>query len=224
MLQEADPAGGQLPAGRAVLVVDDHPVVRRGMAALLTAESWVGEVHEAGTVEEARRSLTVHAPGLAVLDLTLPDGDGVGLLRELPTIAPGCVALIVTMTNDPGTVRAALDAGARGYVLKDSAPDMIVAAVRAVAGGGRVLGPRVDDGLAARRGADRPPPPFDLLTPRELRLALLLAGGRTNREIADDLLVSEKTVRNQVATVIGKLGVADRVQAVLLAHRVGLTG
>jgi DNA-binding NarL/FixJ family response regulator len=209
--------------GRTVLVVDDHPVVRHGMAAMLAAESWVDRVVEAGTVAEARRAATTDQPDVAVVDLTLPDGDGVRLIRDLPAIAPRCATLVVTMTNDTGTVRAALDAGARGYVLKDAAPDVLVAAVRTVAAGGRVLGPRVDDGSGADRRGARPPAPFDTLTPRELRLAVLVGEGRTNREIGAALSISEKTVRNQVAIVTAKLGVADRVQAALLARRVGLT-
>lgn len=187
------------------------------MSALLTAESWVGRVVEAGTLAEARRSATVDVPDIAVVDLTLPDGDGITLLRELAAIAPGCRALVMTMTADAGTIRAALDAGARGYVLKDSDPDLVVAAVRTVAAGGRVLGPRVDESAAT-------PPPFDTLTPREVRLVRLLADGRTNRQIGEALGIGEKTVRNQTAQVMAKVGVADRVRLALLVHRSGLTG
>lgn len=210
------------PGARTVLVVDDHPIVRQGMAALLTAQPWVARVIEAGSVAEARRLTTVDRPDLAVVDLGLPDGDGIGLLRELAVIAPGCAAIVMTMTDDVGTVRTALDAGARGYLLKDSAPDLIVAALRAVAAGGRVLGPTVADDVPAAGSSGRPPPPFDTLTPRELRLAVLIARGSSNRQIADSLSISEKTVRNQIGMVLAKLGVADRVQAALLAHRAGL--
>jgi DNA-binding NarL/FixJ family response regulator len=200
-----------------VLVLDDHPMVRHGMAVLLAAEPWVSQVVQAGSLAEARRLATMDRPDVAVVDLGLPDGDGVGFLRELTALAPGCAALVLTMTEDPGTVRAALDAGARGYVLKDADPDLVLAAVRTVAAGGRVLGPRVDD----RAG---PPAPFDTLTPRELRLVVLLAGGRTARQIGSALAISEKTVRNQTAAVLAKVGVADRVQLALLAQRAGLAG
>lgn len=193
------------------------------MSALLRAETWIDRVVEAGTVAEARRVATLDRPAVAVVDLGLPDGDGTELVRDLAGIAPGCVALVMTMTEDAGTVRAALAAGAHGYLLKDADPGLVVAAVRTVAAGGRVLGPRVDDGRAPVGAARRPPPPFDALTPRELRLAMLLADGCTTRQIAETLSVSEKTVRNQVASVLAKLGVADRVQAALLARRVGLS-
>jgi two-component system, NarL family, nitrate/nitrite response regulator NarL len=100
------PAAG----GPAVLVVDDHPVVRQGMAAMLAAEGWSGPVLEAGTVAEARRLATLERPGVAVVDLTLPDGDGIGLIRDLSAVVPCCAVVVVTMTNDAGAVRAALAA------------------------------------------------------------------------------------------------------------------
>ncbi|MEJ3750276.1 response regulator transcription factor [Actinomycetes bacterium KLBMP 9797] len=208
-----------VPGDRTVLVVDDHPIVRLGMAAVLRAEPWVVRVLEAATLAAARQAVTLDHPDMAIVDLGLPDGDGLSLIRELPSIAPGCAALVMTMTNDPATVRAVLDAGARGYVLKDSAPELVAAAVRTVAAGGRVLGPDVAD----RAAPAAVPAPFDRLSPRELRLARLVAAGRTNRQIADQLSITEKTVRNQVAQVTAKLGVPDRFQAALLAHRLGLT-
>jgi DNA-binding NarL/FixJ family response regulator len=199
-----------------VLVVDDHPVVRKGMSALLSAESWVAGVVEAGSLADARRALTTATPDVAVVDLTLPDGDGITLVREFGTLAPGCAALIMTVTADAGTVQAALAAGARGYLLKDSDPALVVAAVRTVAAGGRVLGPRVEESPAV-------PPPFDTLTPRELRLALMLAEGRTSRQIGSVLGVTEKTVRNQTAAILAKVGAPDRVRLAVLAQRAGLT-
>jgi DNA-binding NarL/FixJ family response regulator len=206
---------------RALLVVDDHPVVRQGMAAMFAAEGWSGRVLEAGTIAEARRLATLERPDVAIVDLTLPDGDGVTLVRELSARTPRCAVVVVTMTRDVGVVHAALDAGARGYVLKDAAPETLVAAVRTVVAGGRVLGPGVDD-ADLRGGARRSRTPLDALTPRERRLLRLLAQGRSNREIAGELAISEKTVRNQISLITAKLGVADRVQAVLLAHRSGL--
>ena len=199
-----------------VLVVDDHPIVRRGLTALLAAETWAGRVIEAGTLAEARRAATTDPPGVAVVDLTLPDGDGISLLRHLGLVAPGCRALVMTMTADPGTVRAALDAGARGYLLKDADPDVVLVAVRTVAAGGQMLGPRVEQRRAG------PPPPFDTLTPREVRLVQLLAEGRTGRQIGESLGLSEKTVRNQTAQVLAKVGVTDRVRLALLAKEAGL--
>lgn len=208
--------------GVAVLVVDDHPVVRRGIVCLLATEHWAGQIVEAGTAQQARRLATAAPPALAVVDLKLPDGDGVALVRDLVRIVPTCAILVVTMTNDPGTVRTALDAGARGYLLKDSAPETVVGATRAVLDGSLVIGPHVH-GDDVRPGIARPPAPFDRLTPRELQLVKLLAAGRNNREIARTMSVSEKTIRNQMSIITAKLGVADRVQTALLAHREGLT-
>ena len=132
------------PVAHTVLVVDDHPVVRRGLAMMLAGEQWIEHVVEAGTAQEARRLVTLDRPDIAVVDLTLPDGDGVSLIREMSIAAPDCVVLVVTMTNDPGTVRAALDAGARRLdVLKDASPELLIAALRTAAAGGRVLGPEV---------------------------------------------------------------------------------
>ena len=192
-------------------------MVRRGLVVLLGAEDWVGRVVEAGTVAEARRLSTLDPPDVAVVDLGLPDGDGLTVLRHLAAAAPGCRALVMTMTADAGTVRAALDAGARGYLLKDADPDIVVAAVRTVAAGGRVLGPRVEDRPAVAA-------PFDTLTPREVRLVVLLADGCTSRQIGQVLGVREKTVRNQTAQVMAKVGVPDRVRLAVLVHRAGLTG
>jgi two-component system, NarL family, nitrate/nitrite response regulator NarL len=204
-----------------MLIVDDHPVVRHGMAALLAQEQWIERVIEAGTAQEARRLATLERPGLAVLDLTLPDGDGILLIRDILSAVPDCSIVIVTMTNDPGLVRTATDAGARGYVLKDASPLMLVAAVRTVAEGGRILGPGLDPPVTPNQPL---PAPFDALTPRELQLVKLLGQGHSYRQIARSLSLSEKTVRNQISIITAKLGVADRVQAALLAQRAGLTG
>lgn len=211
-----------MPDTHTVLIVDDHPVVRHGMAMLLAQEQWIDRVVEAGTADEARRLATLERPGIAVLDLTLPDGDGILLIRDVLAAVPGCSIVIVTMTNDPAAVRAATEAGARGYVLKDASPLMLVAAVRTVAEGGRILGPGVDP--AVPHGPSAVPAPFDTLTPRELQLVKLLGQGLSYQQIARSLSLSEKTVRNQISLITAKLGVADRLQAALLAQRAGLTG
>jgi DNA-binding NarL/FixJ family response regulator len=204
-----------------VLVVDDHPVVRRGLVSLLAGEPGVARVVEAGGLVEARRLATLDRPGLALVDLALPDGDGVGLVRDLLAIVPACAVVVMTMTNDPGTVRAAGTAGARGYLLKDTDPETLLAAIRTVRAGGRALGPGVADD---RPGAATRPGPLDALSPRDRQLLALLVDGRSTREIARSMSLSEKTVRNQISIISGKLGVADRVQAALVYHRAGLTG
>jgi len=205
-----------------ILIVDDHPVVRGGLRALLAGEPWVSAISEAGSMAEARRLATERQPDVAVIDLGLPDGDGTELIRRLSAIAPGCAMVVLTMTNEPAGVQAALEAGARGYVLKDSAPDMLVGMLRTVAAGGRVLGPRVDTEAAAGPGAARASGPLDRLTPRERRILVMLGNGCGNAEIARELSLRDKTVRNQISMLITKLAVADRTQAVLLAQRAGL--
>jgi two-component system nitrate/nitrite response regulator NarL len=202
-----------------VLVVDDHPLMRRGLATLLGLEDWVARVVEAGSVREGAASGAAEAVDVAVVDLGLPDGSGVELVTRLRR-TPGCPVLVLTMTRDDASVRACLDAGATGYVLKDSPPDAVVRAARTVLDGGLVLGP----GVAApgTRGPAALPAPLDRLSPGDLRLLTLIAQGRTNGQLARELGVAEKTIRNRVAILLGVLGVADRVQAALLARDRGL--
>lgn len=212
--------GGDADGAR-VLLVDDHPVVRRGLAAMLHGEAWVDRLSEAGTVAEAFRLAVLEKPDAAVVDLGLPDGDGVSLIRRLRHAVPGCVVLVLTMTHDDATVQACLAAGATGYLLKESAPDALLPALRAVLDGGLVLGPQV--ATTALSGVRQSvPSPFDLLSPRELQHVGLLAAGLSGAQIADALAVTEKTVRNQMAAILAKLGIADRVRLALLARDAGL--
>lgn len=213
MLTAAEPAS--------VLLVDDHPVVRRGLAALLNGEDWIGRLIEAGTIAEALKLAVLERPDTAIVDLGLPDGDGVSLIRMLRRSLPACPLLVLTMTHDDATVQACLEAGASGYLLKESAPDALLPALRTVRDGGMVLGPQVTTSalVGVRRAV---PSPFDLLTPRELQHVGLLASGRSGAQIADALNVTEKTVRNQMAGILAKLGIADRVQIALMARDAGL--
>lgn len=209
-----------MSTGATVLLVDDHPLVRRGLAAVLGLEPWVGRVVEAGTVREGAATGAVEGVDVAVVDLGLPDGSGVELVRRLRR-SPGCPVLVLTMTRAEGVVRECLAAGATGYVLKDSPPDAVVRAARTVFDGGLVLGPEVAAALSGARPTALPAP-LDRLSPGDLRLLELIAHGRTNPEIARETGVAEKTVRNRVALLLGTLGVADRLQAALLAREHGL--
>lgn len=204
-----------------VLLVDDHPVVRRGLAALLNGAQWVGRLVEAGTVADALRLGVLERPDAAIVDLGLPDGDGVSLIRRLRHAVPTCSVLVLTMTQDDATVQACLAAGATGYLLKESAPDALLPALRTVLDGGLVLGPRVAT-TALNQARRAVPAPFDLLSPRELQHVGLLAAGLSGGQIADALDVTEKTVRNQMAAILAKLGIADRVRLALLARDAGL--
>lgn len=217
-----DAQGASAP-GHVVLVVDDHPVVRNGLVALLTGQPWVARTIEAGDVASALDVAGRHRPGVAVVDLGLPDGDGTDLTRRLTALVPGCRVLVLTMTSSGDSARAALGAGASGYVLKETAPEVLLGALRTVADGGRALGPDVAVGEIlgeGRKGAV--PAPFDRLSPRELQLARLVASGSSNAEIGRRMSLADKTVRNQVSAVLARTGAADRVRLALLARETGL--
>lgn len=207
-----------------VLIVDDHPVVRRGLKVMLEGEAWVSEVAEAASVEEAVREAITCQSDVIAMDVVLPDGDGVDATRRILEACPDAAVLMLTMADDDDTVAKALNAGARGFLLKDTDPDMVIDALRTVASGGVVLGPRVGPTVltALRRAPAVLPPPFDQLTTRELDIVNRLACGDTNAQIARHLNVSEKTIRNQMSAVFNKLNVSDRVQAALLARDAGI--
>lgn len=205
-----------------VLLVDDHPLVRHGLRALLECESWVDRVVEAAAAREAAALAVTERPDVAVVDLGLPDCAGVDLVRRLRRTVPACPVLVLTMTRDEASVRDCLDAGAGGYVLKDTAPRVVVNAIRTVLDGGLVLGPRVAAKPTRAFDPGRPPPPLDRLTPSDLRLLVLVAEGHRNGDIGRAMGISEKTVRNRISGILARLGVADRVQAALLARDKGL--
>lgn len=210
------------PGGRTVLVVDDHPVMRHGLVALLAAEEWAGRVVEAGGEVEGARLAVLERPSLAIVDLGLPDGSGVGLIARIRQSVPECSIVVLTMTADDAAVETCLDAGARGYLRKDTPPPALIHALRVVAEGGTVLGPGIGPGTLGRGTTGDLAPPLDRLSPRDLVVVRLLGEGRGNAEIARRLQVSEKTVRNRLSTIYSVLGVADRVQAALLAREKGL--
>lgn len=207
-----------------VLIVDDHPIVLRGLRTILEGESWVEEVFEAPTVAEAVREAVTRRVHVVVMDVRLPDGDGIDATQRILRALPDATVLIMTMDGDEETVARAMAAGAHGFVLKDLDPLDLMASLRAVAGGSVVLGPRVGAAMiaGARRRPTELPPPLDTLTPRELEILTLLAASETTARIGRRLGVSEKTVRNQLSGIFTKLGVHDRVQAALLAQRLGL--
>jgi DNA-binding NarL/FixJ family response regulator len=213
-----------VPQSRRVLIVDDHPVVRRGLRAMLEHESWVEEVAEAATVEEAIREAVQRQVHVVAMDVSLPDGDGIEATRRVIQRCPGVHVLIVTYHDDADRVARALRAGARGYVLKETDPDTIVDALRTVASGGVVLGPNVGPEVLAtlQQTAAALPPPFDKLTERERDILSGLVRGEANAQIARGLGVTEKTVRNYLTTVFDKLGVDSRVKAAILARDAGI--
>ncbi|WP_234359066.1 MULTISPECIES: response regulator transcription factor [unclassified Plantactinospora] len=219
----AEAATSMVHGGR-ILIVDDHPVVRRGLRTMLEGESWVSEVFEAATTAEAISTAVTERVEVIAMDVTLPDGDGVDATARIVQSCPETKVLMLTMANDEEIVARALRAGARGYVLKDTDPDAVIDALRTVAQGGVVLGPGIGPSVLTtlNRGPVELPAPFNQLTARERDILGRLAFGDTNAKIARHFGLSEKTVRNQLSAIFAKLGVADRVQAALLARDVGL--
>jgi DNA-binding NarL/FixJ family response regulator len=218
--------GDDMVHGGRVLIVDDHPVVRRGLRTMLESETWVGEVFEAATVAEAVTLVVAERIDVVAMDVTLPDGDGIEATGRILHARPEVKVLMLTMSDDEEIVVRALRTGARGYVLKDTDPDAVVDALRAVAQGGVVLGPGIGPSVLAsmNRSPAELPAPFNQLTARERDILGRLALGDTNARIARHFGLSEKTVRNQLSAIFAKLGVADRVQAALLARDAGLGG
>jgi DNA-binding NarL/FixJ family response regulator len=204
-----------------VLIVDDHPVFRDGLAGLLATLPEVEVVGTAGTAEEALTALQDNAPDVVLMDINLPGSSGVEATRRAAEIAPDTAVLVVTMVDDDDSVFAALAAGARGYVLKGASGDEIAAALRTVAAGGAVFGAGIATRLLARTPAQRPSPALpsrDDLTARECEVLSLLADGASNRHIARSLGISLKTVQNHVSRILDKLQAADRTQAALRAR------
>jgi two-component system nitrate/nitrite response regulator NarL len=210
--------------GHRVLLVDDHPVFLRGLRAILEQQDWVGHLYEADTVAEAVRVVREHPVTVVAMDVALPDSDGIEATRRVLEIRPALNVLMLTMLDDEEVVFRALHAGAHGYARKDISPDRLVQALATVADGGVVLGPSVGAGVLAgvRRGPAVLPSPFDRLSDRERRLLYRMATGDNNARIAHRLGLAEKTIRNQVSELFDKLGVHDRVQAVLLVQERGV--
>ncbi len=210
-----------------VLVVDDHPMVREGIRSMLTGEveAWA----EAGTGAEALKKLGELKPDLVLLDVRLPDFDGLTVLKKIKEVAPRTPVLIVSMHDDPTLVRRAIEAGAAGYVLKGISRRELLASVHAVRDGESVLSPALLRSLLAD-AAGRPPalPPgagvAEPLTRIEQEVLRLIADGLTNKEISERMRWSIGTAKKYVQRILEKLGVSDRTQAVMEGVRRGLLG
>jgi DNA-binding NarL/FixJ family response regulator len=206
-----------------VLIADDHPLVRQGLQAALAPMADVEVVAEATTGKEAIRQAVLHRPDVVVMDLQMPDLNGIDATRELARALPSAAVLVLTMFDDDDWVFAAMRAGARGYVLKGAEQHEITRAITAVAAGEAIFGPAVATRVLAYFAAPPvTPAPFPELTARECEVLDLLAAGRNNRQIADQLGLSAKTVANHISAIFAKLQVADRTQAILRARDAGL--
>ncbi|MFC5137315.1 response regulator [Actinomycetospora rhizophila] len=204
-----------------VFLVDDHEVVRRGVAGLLSDEPDLEVVGEAGTVAEALVRVDAVRPDVAVLDVRLPDGNGVELCRELRSRRPELACLMLTSFTDEQAILDAVLAGAAGYVIKDVRGSDIAAAVRDVGSGRSLLDHRAAAVLMAtlRTPPEAPDPTADL-TPQEHAVLELIGEGLTNRQIGERLFLAEKTVKNHITRLLAKLGLERRVQAAVLATEV----
>ena len=211
-----------------IVLADDHPVVRGGLRALLDTLDGFEVVGEAADGEAAVREVQLTRPDVVLMDVRMPGMDGVEAARRIREVVPATAVLMLTMYDDDATVFTAMQAGARGYLLKGAEQGEIVAAIRAVAAGQAIFGP----GVAARvLGYFATPPavpaadvaaPFPELTERERDILDLLAAGRRTAAIAEDLHLSPKTVSNHLTSVFSKLEVADRASAIIRAREGGL--
>jgi DNA-binding NarL/FixJ family response regulator len=206
-----------------VLIADDHPLVRDGLKAALAAQPEVQVVAEAATGSAAIREALLHRPDVVVMDLQMPDTNGVEATRELRRALPSAAVLVLTMFDDDDSVFAAMRAGARGYVLKGAEQHEIARAITAVAAGEAIFGPAVATRVLAYFATPpRASVPFPELTTREREVLDQLAAGRSNQQIAQRLALSAKTVANHLSAIFAKLQVADRTQAILRARDAGL--
>ena len=200
-----------------VFLVDDHEVVRRGVRELLDSEDDLHVVGEAASVEEALVRIPAARPQVAVLDVRLPDGNGVALCRELRDTMPELACLMLTSFADDQALLDAVLAGAAGYVLKDVRGNDLVQGIRTVAAGGSLLDPRAASLVLERLRSPKPPDPLEQLSEQERKILALIGEGLTNREIAARLFLAEKTVKNYVSNVLAKLGLQRRTQVAVLA-------
>ncbi|WP_172601972.1 response regulator [Quadrisphaera granulorum] len=201
-----------------VFLLDDHEVVRRGVADVLSTDEALTVVGEASTAAEALARVPALRPDVAVLDVRLPDGDGVSVCRELRSQLPELKVLMLTSYSDDEALMDSIMAGASGYLLKQVLGQDLVAAVRTVAAGGSLLDPRATSLVMERlrRGAEDPGP-LAQLTEREREVLTLIGEGLTNRQIGERLFIAEKTVKNNVSQLLAKLGMERRTQAAVLA-------
>jgi DNA-binding NarL/FixJ family response regulator len=219
----ADPADSADPIR--VLIADDHPVVREGLRSYLSSRPGIEVVGEAGDADAAVTAARVLEPDVVLVDLMMP-GDGIEAIHRLQALDHPPRALVLTSFTGDDMVLPALKAGAAGYLLKDVHPSELEAAIRTVHQGGGLLSPAVTSRVIGAATAPHDPAADDSglrkLTPREREVLILLARGLSNRQLAAELFVSEKTVKTHVSSILTKLRLTDRTQAALYAVRHGL--
>lgn len=210
------------PAPIKVFLADDHPVVRQGLRTFLESRPGIEVVGEAGDGETAVTEVERLRPDVVLMDLVMPGGGGLSAIRRMREQAPDTRVVVLTSFASDDQVIPAVQAGAAGYLLKDVEPSGLEAAIRLVHDGEALLDPQVAGQVMEQVAHPAPGGDLASLTPREREVLELLGRGMSNRELADTLVVSEKTVKTHVSNILMKLGVHDRTQAALLAVREGL--
>jgi two-component system, NarL family, response regulator LiaR len=214
------------PVGEAitVLLVDDHAVVRQGVEAFLSTQPGIAVAGQAASGSEALRLAAELAPDVVLMDLMMPEMDGVEATRRLKQISPRTQVIVLTSYHDDEHIFPAIRAGALSYLLKDAGPEEIATAVRKAAAGEAVIHPRVAARLVQEISGARAQEinPFTELTESELEVLRLLAQALSNAEMAERLVISEKTVKSHVSNILSKLHLADRTQAAVYAWREGV--
>lgn len=205
-----------------VFLLDDHELVRTGLRTVLESEGDIRVIGEAGTVADAGRRIPARTPDVAILDVRLPDGEGIEVCREIRSaVDPAPACLMLTSYSDDEALFGAIIAGAAGYLLKQVSGNDLVGAVRRIAAGESLLDPQLTATVLhrLRGGSGAPDPGYAQLSPQERRVLDLIADGRTNRQIAQHLHLAEKTVKNYVSAVLHKLGFERRTEAAVYATR-----
>lgn len=213
------------PGPLTVVLVDDQPLVRAGIAFILSTDPGVTVASEAGNGELGLVAVADHHPDVVLMDVRMPVMDGLEATRRIRAVE-GPPVLVLTTFDDDDVLWGAVEAGAAGFLLKDTSADDIIKAIRTVAAGGSWIDPRVTprllDALRAARPAVRSPSTLEALSEREVEVLTLVARGASNGEVAAELFVSERTVKGHVGSIFTKLGARDRAAAIVLAYDAGL--
>ncbi len=213
-----------MPDPITILLVDDHSVVRLGLKAYFATLPDLHVIGEAGSGQEAVKLVEQHAPDVVLMDLIMPGMDGVETTRQVKRVSPRTQVIVLTSYHDDEHIFPAIRAGALSYLLKDMDPDDLADAVRRAHAGEAVIHPRVAARLVKEISGIRHEAvnPFNELTDRELEVLRHIAGGKNNQEIAEALVISEKTVKSHITNILSKLHLADRTQAAVYAWREGI--
>jgi DNA-binding NarL/FixJ family response regulator len=211
-----------------VLIVDDDDLMRAGLRGVLSSDQAIEVVGEAGDGREAAYRTRLLSPDVVLMDVRMPDLDGISATRELLASFPEVRVVILTTFEQEDYIFGALSAGASGFLLKRTRPEELIAAIHTIAAGDSLLSPSVTSRVIERMAGQPPPdgardPRLAELTPRETEVLELVARGLSNGEIAETLVIEESTVKTHIKRVLAKLGVRDRVQAVIFAYESGLT-